>query len=210
MEASYLSAISFACCWPPAQAAMYLKCLIEGFSRRSTLISLNLSTTLTDEHIHYLVLLITACPLLNIQLNSNNIGRSMPLIAEALRWNTFLGIVSLDNCNIADRGLVALGFRTRDCTLQHLTVPGNPFTSSAVKLFLRHQFFSTLTYLDIGRSLNDEEMDIYQALNRHRVQRRIPRLTMLDMEDYFTKITATDNEILNSMPESVRTRPSKE
>ncbi len=91
IQTPLLSGISFHYCWLPTQVATNLTYLIEGLSRRSTSFGVGLPDTVTSDHIHYLVLLLTTCRLQLFQLETSNVTEGMPFIAEALKQTTSPG-----------------------------------------------------------------------------------------------------------------------
>ncbi len=207
LQTPFLSFILFGGCWLPTQVATNLTYLIEGLSRRSTPFSVALPETVTSEHVHYLVLLLTTCPLKSFQLYSN-VREGMPLIAEALKQTISVEGVVMVDCNIGDRGLIDLGRKART-SVTRLDVARNPFSSSAVKKFLRYQFFSRLQELDIGRPLNREEMVIYDQLNLYRSQTNLPRLTIDNVDAQLFNEAKMAVQNLRSIPEHIKTRELK-
>ncbi len=207
LQTPFLSYISFGD-WLPTQVATNLTYLIEGLSRRSTSFDVALPDTVTSEHVHYLVLLLTTCRLHLFQLMYSNVREDIPLVAEALKRNISLQEVRIVDCNIGDKGVIDLGQKVRT-SVTELDVPWNPFSSSAVKKFLRYQFFSRLQKLDIGRPLNSEEMVIYDQLNLYRSQTNLPRLTVGNEYAQFHNEAVASVQNLESIPEHIKTRELK-
>ena len=144
-------------CWRPAVTDIRkaLKYLLEGLSR-SSCFQLGLENcSLTAEHVYYLVLLMTCCSSIDILvLSQNNIGSCMPLIAAALKQNSTLTILIMENCGIGDEELLLLGEAL--CTFSSgLRVANNPFTSSGLTRFLRKVLNCNLelALLDLDSSL---------------------------------------------------------
>ncbi len=209
LQTPILSEIHFFACWLPTQVATNLTYLIEGLSRRSTSFSVALPETVTSEHVHYLVLLLTTCRLKSFRLYNSNVREGMPLIAEALKQTTSVVRVAMVNfCNIGDRGLIDLGQKARTSVTQ-LAVPWNPFSSSAVKKFLWYQFFSILQKLDIGRPLNREEMVIYGQLNLYRYQTNLPRLIVGNDHAQIFNEAIVSVQNFGSIPDHIKTRELK-
>ena len=210
LKMSLLSDINFAHCWSSNQVTTNLTYLIEGLCRRSLSsirLGLDLSGNITTEHAHYLVLLLTACPLHLFQLSHTDIRQAMPLIAEALKHNVGLRQIFFSGCNIGDRSLLHLGKALQvNKTVALLVVDQNLFSSSAVKAFLRSQFSSGLLRMDIGRALNEEEIKVYRDLLYFRTQNKLPRLDIANkMAPHINAIIASAATML-SLPMNVVTR----
>ncbi len=205
LQTQLLVEIAFYNCWLPTQVGRYLTYLIEGLSRRSTSIQLGLSEAITSAHTHYLVLLITTCPLNHLGLYGTNVGEGFSLLAEAVKLTTTLQILRLYNCNIGDRELIHLGRKART-SVRQLLVHCNPFTSSAVKRFLQYHYFSRLQKLDIGRLLNHEEKVVYNQLQLYRHQCNLPPLTIFDIYMKVYSAASTAVQTHNSLPKQVRER----
>ncbi len=208
LQTPFLSYIAFTDCWLPTQVATNLTYLIAGLSRRSTPFDVALPDTVTSEHVHYLVLLLATCRLKFFQLGGSSVRECMPLIAEAFKQSTSSVGVNMLYCNIGDRGLIDLGQKART-SVTELHIALNPFSSSAVKKFLRYQFFSRLWFLDIGRPLNREEMVIYDQLSLYRSQTNLPRLIIENLYSQHDNQTDVMVQNLESIPECIKTRELK-
>ncbi len=177
LQTQLLTYIAFRHCWLPTQVGRNLTYLLESLSRRSTSIDLHFTEVITSAHTHYLVLLVTICPLRVLTLVTTNVGEGFFLLAEAVKQTAKLETLILIGCIIGDRELIHLGRKART-SVRRLDVPYNPFTSSAVKRFLQHHYFSRLQELDIGRPLNDKEEVVYNQLQLYRRQCNLPPLTV--------------------------------
>ncbi len=212
LQTQFLTEIAFGSCWLPTQVGRNLTYLIEGLSRRSTSTELVLNEAITSAHTHYLVLLITTCPLSDLGLSTTilglsrtNVGEGFSLLAEAVKQTTTLETLVLFNCNMGDRELIHLGRKART-SVRGLDVSLNPFTSSAVKRFLQYHYFSRLQKLDIGRPLNHEEKVVYNQLQLYRRQCNLPPLTIIDTTKKAHSAAFTIEQTHDSLPKKVRER----
>ncbi len=98
-----------------------------------------------------------------------------------------------------------LGQKART-SVRRLFVQLSPFTSSAVKRFLRYHYFSILEILDIGRPLNHEEKVVYNQLQLYRRQCNLPPLTIFDMTTSVNSAASIIEQTHNSLPKKVRER----
>ncbi len=208
LQTQLLTSITFRDCWLPTQVGRNLTYLIEGLSRRSTSIELTLTEAITSAHTHYLVLLITTCPLRILSLPGTNVGEGFSLLAEAVKQTTTLPGLQLSYCNIGDRELMDLGRKART-SVRGLNVARNPFTSLALKRFLQYHYFSRLQKLNIDRPLNHEEKVIYNQLQLYRRQCNLPPLTVTDMRVRVDSIALAVDQARRSMPKEVRERRKK-
>ncbi len=204
LQTHLLTEITFVDCWPPTQVGRNLTYLIEGLSRRSTSIVLSLAGV-TSAHTHYLILLITRCPLSVLGLIRTNVGEGFSLLAEAVKQTTTLEMLQLHYCNIGNRELIHLGQKARTSVRKLLIVP-HPFTSSVVKRFLQYHYFSRLQTLDIGRPLNHEEKVVYNQLQLYRRQCNLPSLTVFDSTTSTLSAVSKAMQAHASLPKQVRER----
>lgn len=202
-----LSQISLLQGWQSSQVTRNLKYLIEGLSR-STCTQIALPETITSKHAHYLVLLIATSRLRVLDLVWSDIKEGLPLVAEALYLNTSIKEIDFTSCNLGDDGLLQLGLKTRT-SITFIGVTDRSITSSAVKVFLRRHFFSSLEKLNIGRSLNDEEMMVYEQLQLSRTQTNLPSLSVLDLTSPLQSSVFKMLSTYQSLPEHVQKRVMK-
>ncbi len=204
LETNLLTSICFTHCWNPARAAPNLTYLIKGLCRRMSPFCIDLSGTVTGLHAHYLVLLLTTCPIYLFQLTYTNVSDEMPIIAEAMKNSTSLEQVWMSACSIGDRELVCLGKALQTNGL--LVVDRNPFSSSAVQEFLRCQFRSSLQQLDIGRRLNARERRIYDQLINSRYRNNRAMLFVVNKMAPENNRNVAHTQRMFSLPPSIRTR----
>lgn len=210
LDTTLLTSICFSHCWSPAHAACNLTSLIEGLCRRRSTFDLDLSGTISSEHTHYLVLLLTTCPIGLFQLTGTDIRKEFPLFAAAMKHNRSVDQLWLSSCNLKDRALIDLGkalqHRKAFCFIL-LVVNGNHFSSSAVQEFLRSQYCSMLAKLDIGRPLNREEKVIYHQICMYRASIGIPMFSVVNrMAPFSIKSVMQLASTLYSLPHNIRTR----
>ena len=200
-------------CWHPAVTDIRkaLKYLLEGLSR-SSCFQLGLENcSLTAEHVYYLVLLMTCCSSIEILvLSQNNIGSCMPLIAAALKQNSTLTTLIMDNCGIGDEELLPLGEAL--CTFSSgLRVAYNPFTSSGLTRFLRKVLSCNLelALLDLDSSLisglTEAQNLLIDRINRKRRQRKKVRFLVRDTAQGYPNAMRMFAS-LASMPQHIQTR----
>ncbi len=205
LQTHLLNKITFRLCWLPTQVGRNLTYLIEGLCRRPTPISVSLTEAITSAHSHYLVLLITTCPLRHLGLIKTNVGGCCASLAEAVKQTTAMEELRLGECNIGDRGLMDLGRKARN-SVRELDISRNPITSSAVKRFLQYHYFSRLQELDIGRPLNHEERVVYKRLRLYRYQCKLPQLTIFDVAMRAYSAGEALKQTYVTLPKAVRER----
>ena len=228
-------------CWNPAAIDIKtaLKYLLEGLSRsscRCLVLGLD-SCHLTTEHVYHLVLLISCCSsIYGLNLSDNNIGGSiyMPLIATALKHNSTLAVLTLENCNIGDQELLLIGEALQTSKLGRLDICSNPFSSTALTHFLQkmcdsdselgelevhHPLIETqiglmidsnseLLTLELHRSLTEAQKRFIQRINFIRRLKNKPLFTVTDSckKQYVTRQESCER--FRSLPLHIQSRLS--
>ena len=181
-----VSVLSVPSCLHPqvVDLTVALKLLIEGVSR-SVVNLLNLSENhLSVKHIHYFLLLLTACPWLSwLTMKSFPLSnpKVMKLFCGALSSRlSHIHTLDISSCGIDDTGLAILGKAV--CThksLSHLRIFDNEFTSRGLTQFLRlflKNSYSCMTFL--GVILTTEHKRILDEINKFRTTKKLTNLKM--------------------------------
>ena len=158
-----------------------LKLIIEGLIR-SVVCLLNLSdNNLSSKHIHYLILLLTVCRLVDwLAMKSFPLSnpRVMKLFCGALSLSHHLGTLDISSCGLDDSGLAILGKAVyRHKNLSHLRMFENRFADRSLGKFLRlflANSYSNMTFL--GVKMNKEHKKIIKEINRFRTTKNMPKI----------------------------------
>ena len=186
-----------------------LKYLIEGVSRNTSLESLDIGDcSLGPAHAYHLALLAAVCNTEQLFPSSNNIGRAIPFIAEAIKHNKAVRMLYLDYCQISDRELLVLGEALQqNDTLTELYITGNPISANALTLFLK-QFIGTNSRLRTVvtlHSLSDEQRRTVNIINTLRFYRSVPSLHVTDLAVVQSRAIEARRSV-DSTPPDVLTR----
>ena len=186
-----------------------LKYLIEGVSRNTSLVSLDIAyCSLGPAHAYHLALLAAVCNTKHLNLSLNNIRRAIPFIAEAIKHNKAIQRLYLNDCHISDRELLVLGEALQqNDTLTELHIEDNPFSSNALTLFLK-QFIGTnsrLRAVVTFHSLSDEQRRTVNIINILRSYQSAPPLKVTDEAHVYSSAQEAARSVLSAPPD-IRTR----
>ena len=211
IQTSALHSINLTGCLHPAVTDINcaLKYLIEGVSRNTSLENLDIGDcSLGPAHAYHLALLAAVCNTEQLFPSSNNIGRAIPFIAEAIKHNKAVRMLYLDYCQISDRELLVLGEALQqNDTLTRLNIIKNPFSSNALTLFLKW-FIGTnsrLRTVVIFHSLSDEQRRTVNSINILRSYQSAPPLEVTDLAAVYSKVIEARHSVLSALPD-IRTR----
>ena len=150
---------------------VFLKYIIEGTSRNSTLEFLALSDCcLGPEHGYHLALMIAVSNIQELALERNNIGSAILLIVKAVLHNKVEWLF-LATCCISDRELHSIGIALQgNASLFCLSIYNNLFSLPSLTEFLQLLIFNIgLQFLSLNHSLTDEQKDIVKKINQTRL-----------------------------------------
>ena len=211
IQTSALHSIGLLGCLHPAVTDINcaLKYLIEGASRNTSLATLNIGhCSLGPAHAYHLALLAAVCNTKQLYLSHNNIRRSIPFIAEAIKHNKAIQKLYLDDCHISDRELLVLGEALQqNDTLTELNIENNPFSSNALTLFLK-QFIGTnsrLRTVVTFHSLSDEQRRTVNSINILRFYQSAPPLNVTDKAHVYSRVIEARHSV-DSTPPDILTR----
>ena len=206
-----VSHLSLSGCWHPAviDIRRAFKYLLEGLSRSSCSILGLDRCCLTTEHVYHLVLLISCYSSIEgLDLSYNNIGSSiyMSLIAAALKHNSTLTVLTLDDCNVGDKELLLIGEALQTSKLATLCICSNPFSTSALTQFLQMMYDSELQELEIHRSLTKAQIGLIQQIISSRLLKNKATFVVSDVQDVFFEGVREMNECFFSLPPRIQSR----
>ena len=210
IQTSALHSINLTGCLHPAVTDINcaLKYLIEGVSRNTSLVTLDIwDCSLGPAHAYHLALLAAVCNTRTLGL-SNNIRRAIPFIAEAIKHNKAVRLLDLGNCHISGRELLVLGEALQqNDTLTELHIENNPFSANALTLFLK-QFIGTnsrLRTVVTFHSLSDEQRQTVNIINILRFYQSAPPLKVTAMAAAYSRGMEEARSLLSAPPD-IRTR----
>ena len=146
---------------------VFLKYIIEGISRNSTLECLFLSDCcLGPEHGYHLALMSRASNIARLDLSFNNFGSAIHLVVQAVLHSKVIGLC-LRKCCISDHQLYSIGIALQgNATLGCLNIDKNLFSSLSLTKFLQLLIFNFgLEVITLDHPLTDEQKDIVEEIN---------------------------------------------
>ena len=207
IQTSALSDIHLSGCLHPAVTDINcaLKYLIEGVSRNTSLVALDIGyCSLGPAHAYHLALLAAVCNTAQLHLSPNNIRRAIPFIAEAIKHNKAVRSLRLRACHISDRELLVLGEALQqNDTLTELNIANNPFSANVLTLFLK-QFIGTnsrLRTVVTFHSLSDEQRQTVNSINILRFYQSAPPLEVTDEAHVYSRGVEAARSLLSAPPD---------
>ena len=149
---------------------VFLKYIIEGISRNSTLKCLTLcDCCLGPEYGYHLALMIRVSNIRQLNLSFNNLGSGIHLVAQAV-LHSKVTTLSLAECCISDHKLHSIGTALQgNASLGCLAIDRNSFSSLSLTKFLQLLIDNFgLQLLELDRHITDEQKGIIEAINRAR------------------------------------------
>ena len=149
---------------------VFLKYIIEGISRNSTLDYLSLSACCLDpEHGYHLALMIRVSNINILDLSLNNFGSGIHLLVQAVVCSNVTAL-SLAECSISDHHLHSIGTALQgNASLAGLEIAKNLFSSLSFTKFLQLLIFNFgLQLITFNHPLTDEQKCIVEHVNQAR------------------------------------------
>ena len=172
-QTSALGRLELAGCFQFATSSditVFLKYIIEGISRNSTLECLVLSDCcLGPEHGYHLALMSRVGNIKLLNLSLNNFGSAIHLVAQAV-LHSKVTTLSLAECSISDHKLHSIGIALQsNASLGCLDICGNSFSSLSFTKFLQLLIYNFgLQLLVLDHHITDEQKSIVEQVNRAR------------------------------------------
>ena len=172
-QTSALGRLELSGCFKSATSSditVFLKYIIEGISRNSTLECLVLGDCcLGPEHSYHLALMSRVGNIKLLNLSLNNFGSAIHLVVQAV-LHSKVTTLSLADCCISDHQLHSIGIALQsNVSLGCLDIYGNSFSSLSFTRFLQLLIYNFgLQLLVLDHHLTDEQKSIVEQVNRAR------------------------------------------